>query len=305
MVAVHHREDRVRRGLKRIEHEREAAARLLVLPGAAEEHGDVDAVHEVRGAASLHGRTVAVHGPTEAGEVEREAPDLLVGGARGIAPVDPGLVPGHPALLGLGVAHREPRSREAGVVGAAGPLLAPEVVEDRQRSDAGQARGPGGGDEQLGVAGVGEPDHADVVVQDPRLAGDGLDHVVAICALGGAEEVEDAAGAARAPDVDPDGGEPQQVGDRGPRGGAVGVGGAVPAVLDHGGPGPGAEQVLVRRADEHRERDAVADPQVAEARLELLVVERGVRMVVDGQHPNRAVAVAGRLVDHGVGPGRG
>ena len=45
-----------------------------------------------------------------------------------------------------------------------------------------------------------------MVVQHPRLAGDGLDDVVAVGVLRGVEDVEDAARAAAAAHVDRDGG---------------------------------------------------------------------------------------------------
>lgn len=57
-------------------------------------------------------------------------------------------------------------------------------------------------DEQLGDAGIAEPYHADLVVFDPRLGGDGLDHVVAIGELQRLEEVERSAGTTRSTDVD-------------------------------------------------------------------------------------------------------
>ena len=79
----------------------------------------------------------------------------------------------------------------------------------------------------------------DLVVQHPRLAGDGLDHVVAVEALQRLEEVERAAGAAGAAHVDVDDREAEQVGDRADRAlAAARVGVAVARVLDQGRVGP-------------------------------------------------------------------
>src|SRR5690606_16525832 len=79
---------------------------------------------------------------------------------------------------------------------------AEHVVEDRQRGDGGQVGRLGLSDVELADAGVGDAHHADVA--GPRLGGDRLDDVVAVEALEVLEEVEGAARAAAAPDVDPD-----------------------------------------------------------------------------------------------------
>ncbi len=78
-------------------------------------------------------------GPAEALEVQVQAADLLVGRPRCVAGVDAGLVPGHAPHLGLGVTLGQPGPGEPRVVGAAGPLLAPQVVDDRERGDGRQA----------------------------------------------------------------------------------------------------------------------------------------------------------------------
>jgi hypothetical protein len=83
--------------------------------------------------------------------------------------------------LGLVDALLGPVDGEAGVEDAAGiQRAAVAVVEHRQRGDAVEARGLRGSDEQLADARVADADHADLVVQHPRLRGDGLDHVVAV-----------------------------------------------------------------------------------------------------------------------------
>ncbi len=79
---------------------------------------------------------------------------------------------------------------------------------------AARLRRLGGGHVELGDARVREADHADLVALDPRLAGDGLDDVVAVGLLGRVEHVEHAAGAAGAAHVDADGGvAAEQLGD--------------------------------------------------------------------------------------------
>ena len=69
-----------------------------------------------------------------------------------------------------------PLDGEAGVEDAARVERAAVAVgEHRQRRDAVQARRLRGGDEQLADARVADADHADLVVEHPRLRGDGLD----------------------------------------------------------------------------------------------------------------------------------
>ena len=107
-------------------------------------------------------------------------------------------------------------------------------VEDRQRRDGREAAaGWSCGREQLADPAVGDAHHPDLVVPHPRLAGDRLDHVVAVEALQRLEEVEGATRAAGAAHVHVDDREAHQVRedrDAAGRSGRVGV--PVARVLD-------------------------------------------------------------------------
>ena len=147
-------------------------------------------------------------------------PALAGGRARRLRVVD--------AVLG-------PLEREAGVQDPARIERRLRVVDHRQRRDRREAGRPGGGDEELADAAVGDAEHADLVVQHPGLAGDGLDRVVAVERLQGLEVVEGAARAAGAAHVDVDDRVAEQGGDGldpALRAGRVGV--AVAGVLDQG-----------------------------------------------------------------------
>ena len=110
---------------------------------------------------------------------------------------------------------RCPRQREPGVEDPAGIERRLTVVDHRQRCDRGEVRRIRRADEQLADAAVGDPHRPDLVVQHPRLPGDGLDDVVAVEALEALEVVKRTARAAGAPHVDVDDGEAEQVRDLG------------------------------------------------------------------------------------------
>ena len=205
---VHGGEVRDRGSGEAVEQEREPAAGLLVLEGAGQEDRDVDLVDEQRRVEWVgHLRRVVALGTGLGGDVDVLATEQLVVGAGRVAGVDAGLLPALAVGLGLLADVLGPRSGEADVEDPAGGQGAPDgVVDDRQRSDRGQRRRVGRGDEQLGDSRVGEPDHADVVVLDPGLGRDGLDDVVAVGELERLEEVVGPAGAPRAPDVHRDDG---------------------------------------------------------------------------------------------------
>ena len=133
-------------------------------------------------------------------------------------------------------------------------------------------------------AGVRDAHHAHLVVERPRLGGDGFDDVVAVEALHGLEEAERAAAAAGAAHVHAHVGEAEGGVDLGEVG-AAGVARLVAAVLDDGGVG-----TLVGGAgqdDVGAECGAVAGGDVAEAALG----EFGLRRVPGG------VGVVGRVGD--------
>ena len=115
-----------------------------------------------------------------------------------------------------GVVHAvlRPRQGEARVEDAAGVQRGRRVVDHRERRDGGEVRRARGGDEELADAAVGDAHHADPAVRDPRLAGHGLDDVVAVQRLVALEVVERAARAARPAHVDVDDREAREVADR-------------------------------------------------------------------------------------------
>ena len=211
--------------------------------------------------------------PAEQFEVHVLGTDVLVGGGDLVAALDAPQVPTLTADLCLEVPGCEPRSREPGVVDPSGPLLAPQVVDHRHRSDRRQVRGTRRRHEQLADARVAEPDHTGTTVQDPGLTSDRLHHVVPVRRLSRTQHVEHSSGATTPAHVDPDDGEAHQVGQQRRRLGLVRVGGRIAGVLDHGRPRCRAVQVLVREADHGRQLHPVAHGQVAVSLGELLVVE--------------------------------
>ena len=83
--------------------------------------------------------------------------------------------------VGVVLAVLRPRNRETGVEDAPGRQRATDrVVDHRQWSDRGEMRRSELRDEQLGDRRVGQADHADLVVRDPRLRRDRLDRVVPV-----------------------------------------------------------------------------------------------------------------------------
>ena len=217
-------------------------AGLLILPLAGEEHRDVDLVHQrdrVERVSDLGPVVVVV--PDRREQLLRLAVQSLV--------LLAGLVPAADLLLGvwLGVlqaltgrlgfllALNRPRDSEAGVKDAARVQRCCGRVDRRQRRDRLERRRVGLGGEQLADRPVGDPDHSDLVVEHPRLVGDGLDHVVAVEVLERLEEVVGAARAAGAAHAHVDDREPHRVQQRrDPVHRTAGVGVPVARVLDHG-----------------------------------------------------------------------
>ena len=234
-------------------------ARLLVRELAGHVHRHLDLLDERdRRERVGHRGLVVVVGPDLGQQVRRLAVEDLVGLAGLVALLDPLVGPALPAVgrrrLGvvdplLGPVHGESRVEDAArIEGRLGG------VEHRERRDRGQARRIRLRGEELADPAVGDAHHPHLVVQDPRLARDRLDHVVAVEALQRLEEVEGAARAAGAAHVHVDDREAHQVGeDRDPalRPGRIGV--AVAGVLDQGRRRPGWD-VRQRKA----ERQALA-----------------------------------------------
>ncbi len=108
-----------------------------------------------------------------------------------------------------------PGDREAGVEDAAGVERRRRRVDRRQRRDRLEVGRPGLSGEQLADRAVGDAEHADLVVEHPRLVGDRLDHVVAVEVLQRFEEVVGAARAAGPAHVHVDHREAHQVGEHG------------------------------------------------------------------------------------------
>ena len=185
-----------------------------------------------------------------------------------------------------------------------------DVVGDRHRGDGRQVRGPRARDEELRDAGEGDAAHSDLAALDPALRAHGLHRVVAIEGRGVVEEVERAAGAARAAHLDAHHGEADQRCDqrahRGRGGGRERVGrGATAAegvdhrleqvvrggrlvagVLDDRREGPVRQGLALGQAHGHRDLHAVAHAHVVEALLELLaLVERRSRIGARAKDP--------------------
>ena len=312
MAAVEEGEPLHRRVRELVEHVGELGAGLLVLPGAGEVHGHVDLAHQLREVAGVGVLRPVDERLAELLEVDVLLAQPLVLGADRVAVVDALLDPGGAAGRRLPVALGEPLAGEAAVVDAAGPLLQPRVLDHREGGDGREVRRLGRRRVELGDARVGQADHAGLVVQDPVLAGDRLDDVVAVGLLGGVEHVEHAARAARAAHVDADGGVAEQAGDEGAGLGGIGVRRAVARVLDDG-----RVRALVGRAGQaHVDAEllAVAHGDVAEPGLVgalgtdvalLEVVERRARVVVQGMDPElpRDLHRPGVLVADGVHAG--
>ena len=209
--------------------------------------------------------------------------DPLVGPALPLLLTGPRRPPVLDSVLG-------PLHGEAGVEHAAGIERGLGRVDQRDRGDRGQAGRVGLRGEELADPAVGDPHHPDLVVQRPRLAGNRLDHVVAVQALEWLEEVERTARAPRAAHVHVDHGEAHQVADdRDPALRPVGVRVAVAAVLDQhrrralrhrrqqGADRQSLGHVL-RGMDVVGELGAIARGQVAVAAgRDLLVVDVGTR----------------------------
>lgn len=287
VVPIEQGEDGVGRRGEVVEHEGETAAGLLIVPGPGEKHGHFDPADLIGGAARGHRRPEILQGPSEALKVEVLRADRLVGTGDLIACIDACLVPGHATLLGLSVALGQPHPGETRVVGATGPLLTPQVIDHRLRSDGRQMWRAGGCDVELGDTRVAESDHADAVAEHEVLAGHRLDDVEAVGCLGGTEDVEDAPRTAGAADVHTNDGKSEQGGQQGARLGGVGVRRAIAGVLNHRWPWTGAIQVLVGEPNHRRQQHVVAHRQVAETLGERLVVERRVGVVIDRHHPNQ------------------
>ena len=188
---------------------------------------------------------------------------------------DPGLGPLLAALAGgagVGLAVLGPLEREAVVEDAARVQRGVGVVEHRERRDRGEVRRARLRDEQLRDAGIRDADHADLAVRDPRLRGDGLDHVVAVERLQGLEVVQRAAGAAGAAEVHADGGEAEELRDRRRRLATARVRRVVARVLDHGGVGARVDRA--GQGDVDGQQGAVARLQVAVARARSAATSR-------------------------------
>ena len=296
--SVHHRHVEVRRAGELVEHRREVAAGLLVLPSAGEEDRHRDLVDEGdrRERVAELRRVVRVvvdlfH------QVRVLQSQLLVLGAHGVAGVGSRLRPLLTERLRLVDPLLRPRDCESGVEDAARIQGRPvAVVEHRQRRDRVETRWLRCGDEQLGDAGIRDADHSDLVVEHPRLGCDGFDRVVPVEALDGLEEAVRATAAARSAHVDPDVGEAHRRVDLGQLG-TVGIAGLVAAVLDDR-----RVRALVRGSGENHvgaqccaiSGGDVAEPALGELRLAGVEVGRG----IDGRIRDRdRVADCGAAAD--------
>ncbi len=127
----------------------------------------------------------------------------LVGRAGLIPGLDPFIGPrlAHPGTGRFGVllALFGPGDCEAGVEDSAGVERRGRCVDRRERRDrleAGRLQLRG---EELADCAVGDPEHADLVTEDPGLVGDRFDHVVAIEILQRLEEVDRRRPSSRSP----------------------------------------------------------------------------------------------------------
>ena len=216
------------------------AAGLLVGPLAGEEDRHVDLVDEGDRRERVGDlRAVVAVALDLAEQVDSLGVQVLVGGADRVAVLDPLIGPGLAAGRRGGQrvvdAVLGPGEGEAGVEDAARVERRLGVVDHRERGDRGEAGRPGGADEELADPAVGDARHRHLVVEDPGLAGDRLDRVVAVEALERLEVVEGAARAAGAAHVDVDDGEAELLNQRLNRAlAAVRVGIAVAGVLEQG-----------------------------------------------------------------------
>ncbi len=256
-------------------------AGLFVLELTRQVHRHVDLVYEADRVERVgDGRVVVVVVVDLGDQVDGRGVEHLVGRAHGVAVLDPFV---RPFLAGVGGggfgvvdAALGPRQREAGVEDPAGVQGGGGGVDGRQRRDRGERRRVELRGEQLTDAAVGDAEHADLVVQHPRLSGDGFDHVVGVEVLEGLEVVERAARAAGAAHVDVDHGETHGVREHGePALGAGRVGVAVAGVFDQGRVGAGSTGEGQAHVD--GELGAVAGGEVLVAvGVDGLVVDGGV-----------------------------
>ncbi len=195
----------------------EPAPGLLVLVTTRQIHRNVDLGHQALQKPSVQSIGEVLQRPTKLLEVQVLGSYPLVVGADGVALSNPLTIPALSAGLGLPVTLCQPLLGESVVVHPTRPLLPPRPVDDRHRTDRLQAGRLGGRHVQLADSGVGQPDHAHLVVGHPVLRSDRLDRVVAVGHLGRVEHVEHAARAARAPHVHANRGEAKEPGDAGAR----------------------------------------------------------------------------------------
>ena len=288
-----------------VEHVGEVAAGLLVLPLAGEEHRHLDAVDQ-RGRADRAeaGLVVVGLGLEAAHEVQVLGAQALIGVAVGVALVD--LLVDVVGAVGARVVAdvAGPLGRESTVEDPAGvPDAGVGLVDYRHRADGGQVGRLGGGHEELGDAGVGDPDHPDLAIGHPVLSGDGLDGVVAVGHLGTLEERQGPARAAGTPQVHPYGGVAQGIGQLQLGGWAGGVGRRVARHGDHGGIRAVGGDVVAwerREADHGGQGRAVPHLEVVDALDQFLALEQGGRgRLVAGQDVDRLADLeVGALAGH-------
>ncbi len=215
MDAVVDRHPQRRRARELVEQREEVRAGLLVLPRAREEHGHRDLVDERRRVVAIVLRRIVELDLTRDGDVvDVLIVQELVLVAHLVAGIDLGLLPALAERLGLRDHLGDPLGREAIVEDAARQHRRRRVTDHRHRGDRREVGWLHARDEQLGDARVRQADHPDLVVHDPRLRRDGLDHVVAVEQLHRLEVVERAARAPRAADVHAHRGVAEQAGDQ-------------------------------------------------------------------------------------------
>ena len=198
----------------------------------------------------------------------------------------------------LGVSHPlfDPRESEARVVDSAwitGCRVG--VVGYRHRRNRRQVRWLRTSREELRDPGERDPAHSNLAALDPRLRPDRLDSVVAVKGRWQAEEVEGAAGAAGAAHLNADDGEIEQRRDQrtnrcgaGRRKRIVGAkraeqilrgGSLVAGVLDQRWERAIAELLAGRKANRHRDLNAIANLDVVEPLLQLDLAEESRRRI--------------------------
>ena len=289
---------------------------LLVLQCADQEHGHRDVRRPHLGRARVEERRrpgqVRTHERVEALGLRVQA---LVGQAGRVPRRDLRPRPALAALrrrLGVRDALGDPARGEPVVVDTPGVPGRVQVVGGAQRCDGGQVRRPGSRHDELGESGVRDADHADLVVQHPRLRPHGLDDVVAVVVRREAEQVEGSSRAAGAPHLETHGGEAEErcEGRADDRRGvgeervvrrllpfqrvdqAVGSGHVVAGVLDHRRERAVGLGLARREAHGRSQEDPVAHAQVVEPCVKVLGrIERRVGARGGGQH--RELAGAG------------